>query len=319
MKRTFYNSERDKQSELYNQGFFGNARNRGHWAIIDRKGKKIGEATDVEYILIPEDSKNNMFAPIQQDALDYFKRYNISWWRQEEDGYFPTGHLVSSQNHCINHLFALRKDPNAVKSIIENATGLQFDEVLASLIDSDPESYVSFEFAFHNDDWLQENDEGSRRGTMCTSIDAIIFARIGKERWLIPIEWKYTETYNKTDKTNATRMKRYAHLIEYSSQLKMPDEGIAHSVYFIEPSYELMRQTLLCEQIIAHGYADHFFHINIIPDMHYELRNAVESMFVPMLKDKSKFRIIDPQELLAPLEGDEKYSKLLEYLRKRYW
>jgi hypothetical protein len=99
----------------------------------------------------------------------------------------------------------------------------------------------------------------------------------------------------------------------------MPDEGIAHSVYFIEPSHELMRQTLLCEQIIAHGYADHFFHINIIPNMHYELRNAVESMFVPMLNDKSKFRIMDPQELLAPLEGNEKYSKLLEYLRKRYW
>ena len=146
MKRTFYNSERDKQSELYNQGFFGNARNRGHWAIVDRKGKKIGEATDVEYILIPEDSKNNMFAPIQQDALDYFKRYNISWWRQEEDGYFPTGHLVSSQNHCINHLFALRKDPNAVKSIIENATGLQFDEVLASLIDSCRVSRVRLHF-----------------------------------------------------------------------------------------------------------------------------------------------------------------------------
>ena len=59
--------------------------------------------------------------------------------------------------------------------------------------------------------------------------------------------------------------------------------------------------------------------VMIIPKENTELCKAVESEFIPMLKDKSKFHIIDPQELLAPLEGNEKYSKLLEYLRKRYW
>lgn len=38
-----------------------------------------------------------------------------------------------------------------------------------------------------------------------------------------------------------------------------------------------------------------------------------------MLKDKSKFRIMDPQELLAPLKGNKQYSELIEYLQKRYW
>ena len=106
----------------------------------------VGDELDGYFILVPDDSKENMFAPIREDALGYFKRYDISWWRQEEDGYFPTGHLVSSQNHCLNHLFALRRDKEAVKLIIENATGMQFDEVLPSLIDEDPESYISFEF-----------------------------------------------------------------------------------------------------------------------------------------------------------------------------
>jgi hypothetical protein len=121
------------------------------------------------------------------------------------------------------------------------------------------------------------------------------------------------------DKTNRKRLDRYAHLIETSEHLLPPKEGISHSVYFIEPNYELMRQTILCEQIIAHGFASDFIHINVIPKENTELCKAVESEFIPMLKDKSKFRIIDPQELLAPLEGNEKYSKLLEYLRKRYW
>lgn len=306
MRRTFYNIEKSRQLDYYNQYLSGLAHNMGEF-----RGKH-------EFILREEDSIYNLFEPIRSDVLTYFNNNRIKWWGENNKVKKPTGHLVSSQIHCLNHLFALRKDPNAVKCIIESATGLQFDEVLPSLI-ADNHCYISFEFAFHNDEWLQENDKGAKRGSMCTSIDAMILARRGEERWLIPIEWKYTETYTKKDKTNATRMKRYAHLIEYSSQLKMPDDGIAHSVYFIEPSYELMRQTLLCEQIIAHGYADHFFHINIIPNMHYELRNAVESMFVPMLNDKSKFRIIDPQELLAPLKETNKYDTLFSYLNTRYW
>ena len=319
MKRTFYYNERRKQSNLFKTGFFGSARNGGLWTILGDEGNKTGVATDLDFILVPDDSKENMFAPIREDALGYFKRYDISWWRQEEDGYFPTGHLVSSQNHCLNHLFALRHDKEAVKLIIENATGMQFDEVLPSLIDEDPESYISFEFAFHNDEWLQENDEGSRRGTMCTSIDAMIFARKGNQKWLIPIEWKYTERYDREDKTNRKRLNRYAHLIETSNRLLIPSDGVAHSVYFIEPNYELMRQTILCEQIIAHGYADDFVHLNVISKDNTELRQAVESEFMPMLKDPSKFKIIDPQDLLAPLEGNKDYSKLLNYLNTRYW
>ena len=86
MKRTFYYNERRKQSNLYKTGFFGSARNGGLWTILDDDGNKTGVATDLDFILVPDDSKENMFAPIRQDALDYFNRYDISWWRQDEDG-----------------------------------------------------------------------------------------------------------------------------------------------------------------------------------------------------------------------------------------
>ena len=108
-------------------------------------------------------------------------------------------------------------------------------------------------------------------------------------------------------------------MIETSERLLTPKEGISHSVYFVEPNYELMRQTILCEQIIAHGYADEFIHLNVISKENTELRKAVESEFIPMLIDSSKFKIIAPQELLAPLEGNKDYDDLLNYLKTRYW
>ena len=99
----------------------------------------------------------------------------------------------------------------------------------------------------------------------------------------------------------------------------MPQDGIPHSVYFVEPNYELMRQTLLCEQLVAKGYAVDFFHINIIPNGNTELREAVENEFMQMLTKEAKFKIIDPQEFLSPIEEQNLYPELIDYLNKRYW
>ena len=319
MKSDYLEYEKKKQATIlkeYRTSFFNNAQDIGY----SRKNHQW-----YDYILKAQYNANNLYHCIQKGAKDtkgaieYFKKYNIAWWQCLNKSDEPTGHLVSSQIHCLNHLFALRTDKDAVKLIIEKATGVHFDYILPSLIDDDPESYISFEFAFHNDEWLQENDKGARRGTMCTSIDAMIFAEKDGAKWLIPIEWKFTERYDREDKTNRKRLKRYKHLIELSNRLQIPADGIAHSAYFIEPNYELMRQTLLCEQIIEHGYAKDFFHINIIPTKNTELRKAVETEFMPMLTKDAKFKIIDPQELLSPLQGNDDYKELLNYLETRYW
>ena len=288
---------------------------------LERRLRKLqNNNTKFDYILHPQDSIKNLYHKIQEDAIKYFNQYDITWWQSGKDTTnSPTGHLVSSQIHCLNHLFALRTDKVAVKLIIEKATGMQFDEILPSLIDNDEHSYISFEFALNNDELLEENDNGWKRGTLCTSIDVMIMARKGENKWLIPIEWKYTETYSETDLTNKKRIERYAHLIETSKRLQVPDDGIAHSIYFIEPYYELMRQTLLCEQLIGAGYADDFFHINIIPSEHTELRKAVATGFIPMLNDETKFKIIDPKDFLVPIKENNLYPELIDYLEKRYW
>ena len=281
--------------------------------------KEKKEWRQYPHILQHQDSLKNLFAPIRSAVINYFDVYDIAWWRQHEDRYFPTGNLLSSQIHCLNHLFALRKDKDAVLAIVNHATGMVFDEVLPSSLDKDG-GYIAFEFAYKNDELLGENDNGARRGYMWTSKDAMIVARKGKDKWLIPIEWKYTETYEKEDKTCRKRLERYEKRIKESDQLKMPENGrIPNSIYFQEPSYELMRQTLLCEQLQHKGLAKNFFHLNVIPKGNTALREAVEKEYIPMLKDPSKFKIIDPQDLLSPLKGNDDYKELMEYLETRYW
>lgn len=317
-RRKYYYAERRKQEALYNDKFWGSTPNGGHWTIFEN-GQKIKVVKNLPYILHQNYSKENLYVDIREDALLYFKENDISWWRQQEDNYSPTGHLVSSQIHCLNHLFAIRKDDNAIKQLLKKATDIEFDKILPTTIDIPNDGYIAFEFALVNEKLLGETDEGAKRGAMCTSIDAMIRAQKDDKIWLIPIEWKYTETYKREDKTNRKRLNRYKHLIECSERLKTPTDGISHSVYFIEPNYELMRQTLLCEQLVTKEYAHTFFHINVIPSANTELRNAVEKEFIPMLKEEAKFRIIDPQELLSPIAENKNFEDLISYLQIRYW
>lgn len=322
MNKDFYYSELKRLTKLFYKGFFKGARNGGHWTIFDEDGNKTGVAEDMKFILLPEDSKANLFAPLRQDAMDYFENYNISWWRQEEDGYFPTGHLVSSQINCLNHLFAFRDKPNALKLILSEATHLPIDKILKSPIDKD--GYIAFEFVYKNKTLLCDNsgeyhENSETRGTMCTSIDALVYAQLEDNRKvLIPIEWKYTETYHGKEAMPSS-WKRYPDLI----RLEDCNLKEVYDIYKADPFYELMRQTLLVEQIIRHKdcgiKADDYFHIMVIPNEHTELKSAIEGNYIPTLKDQSKFRIIDPQELLSPIAGNKNFENLITYLQTRYW
>jgi hypothetical protein len=305
MSRDYYYFERRKQIKYY----YNNLNK-----IVQNKGYFDGEKRD----FVLQNGKDNLFGKIQDDCLKYFEQEKISWWGENKSKHLPSGHLVSSQIHCLNHLFALRNDKDAVLAILNHVTEMGFDEVLPSSLDRDG-GYIAFEFAYKNNEILGETDKGARRGVLCTSIDAMIVARKGGDKWLIPIEWKYTESYEKEDKTNDTRLNRYGAGIIESRRLKTPENGVAHSIYFQEPSYELMRQTILTEGLINRGLANNMFHLVVIPERNKVLRDAVEKEFVPMLEPNSKFCIIDPQSLLSPLESNAKYKDLITYLKTRYW
>ena len=282
-----------------------------------------------------KESIRNLYLPIREDVIGYFADNRISWW----GGSVPA-HTLSSQVACLNHLFAVRRDKNAVLTLL-NGVKDEFEDVLPVTCDVDP-AYISFEVVSDVD---HLNEKTSTRGSQCTSIDAFIYAvhREDHKLWLIPIEWKYTEAYSNQDKSKEDRkyepegsngkckerLARYTELINASKQLKSLTEYKA-STYYHEPFYQLMRQTLWAENMITHRCqerlkADDYLHIHVIPDSNSDLLNkkykvsgkGMEATWREMLSDQNKYVIIDPKQLMQPIAPY--YPELVEYLNKRYW
>ena len=91
-----------------------------------------------EYIL--KDAKCNFYAPIQTEACEYFAENGIKWWGGDEES---TGDTVSSQVACLNHLFALRKDKDALLALV-NGIRDEYKEVLPLACDKEA-GYIAFE------------------------------------------------------------------------------------------------------------------------------------------------------------------------------
>ena len=283
----------------------------------------------------------NLFKSIREEAKNYFKENDISWW----GGQKPTPHTLSSQIACLNHLYPIRNDKNEVLKIAQIICEDIID-ILKIETDKFLPAYISFE-AVSDNDYLNECKEEQKptRGSNCTSIDALIFAKHKNgKNYILPIEWKYTEHYNNTDKsvedrqselkgTNGKgqeRLDRYVNLISNSKQLEKYN-NYKSSVYFFEPFYQLMRQTLWAEQMIAHKNsekisAEDFIHSHIIPQENNDLLNKIypcsgknmETTWRECLQNQSKYKIISPKELLANIDSN-KYADLKNYLEKRYW
>ncbi len=313
--RKFYNAERKRHLDLISNSFFG-------------KDKGYGFFKKKQYPFVLRNGENNLYEPIRNDVLQYFKDNKISWWI----GMKPTGHVLSSQIACLNHLFAIRKDPEAVLALV-NGICNKFKKVLPLNCDKD-KGYIAFEAVSHND---HLNEDGPTRGANCTSIDALILAEDKKgNNWLIPIEWKYTESYYdnpSSDKSagekGQVRMNRYTDLINNSKQLKSLSE-YSGSIYYFEPFYQLMRQTLWAEQMISNSKselvkADHYMHIHVIPSADVDLLNKtyrvtgknMEETWRSMLTDQSKYIIVDPKDFLSPVKT--KFPDLWNYLSTRYY
>lgn len=279
---------------------------------------------------------NNLYATIREGVIKYFKENKISWW----GGGKPSGHTLSSQIACLNHLFAIMNDRDAVLAML-NGVRDEFEDVLPVLCDAEPQ-YIGFEVVSKED---HLNEGTPTRGSNCTSVDAFIYAvhRGDKKRWLIPIEWKYTEHYYSKDKSNEDRASeakgangkglervgRYAALTDESSQLKSL-ESYYNSVYYQEPFYQLMRQTLWAENMVKNCgkeclKAEDYLHIHVVPsdnkallERRYRVSDrGMESTWRSMLNDQSKYVIVDPKSLFTPIA--ERYPELASYLAKRYW
>ena len=309
----YKNSQYARQESLIkNSNFFSNDKGNGRFMGKPRP-------------FVLRDGMNNLYEPIRDESVRYFSDNKISWW----GGSKPSAHTLSSQIACLNHLFAIRRDEKAVLAML-NGVRNEFEAVLPIECDNDKQ-YIGFEVISDND-YL--NEQILMRGSQCTSVDAFIYAKhISGEMWLIPIEWKYTEHYNNQDKSQEdkgrVRVGRYAELTDNSMQLKRLDNYYG-SVYYQEPFYQLMRQTLWAENMVKNNNlerlkATDYLHIHVIPHQNRDLLDkrykvsgkGMEESWRAMLKNQSKYLIVDPATLFAPIV--DRYPDLAEYLRSRYW
>lgn len=283
-----------------------------------------GKFGDKSYPYHLQTASNNLYDPCRSQICDYIDKNGIGWW----NGSLPNNPL-SSQVACLNHLFPIRNDKKAVLALVKEICPEIVDVIKIETDEKSMQAYIQFE-AITDTDHL--NEKRSTRGSNCTSLDALIVGKHKDGRTILfPIEWKYVEAYGNTDKASGapgvTRKMRYDELIKHSKQLKqsVPD------IYYHEPFYQLMRQTLWAEQMIEFKNdetikADNFIHIHVVPSENKQLLDKtykvsgknMEESWRDHLIDQSKYRLITPKVLMAPV-NDKKYFDLIDYLRMRYW
>lgn len=283
---------------------------------VNGGGKWKAGLQNIELPYIIEEGKEamNLYPAVCKQAMNYFQQNEIGWWKSKDR---PTGHMLSSQISCVNHLFPLMKEEESATLLaILNSVQVKFrfKRIIPNPLDVNHcHGNVCFEFVWKNRTLLGEKFE--KRGALCTSIDAVVYAETtDSERILIPIEWKYVETYEHKRAVQSS-IDRYTSRLDNSSNIK---EWKVEYEY--DPLYELVRQTMLVEQIIKSNDpvlpVDDYLHINVVPKGNVELLSEV-SHYSEGLKDKGKFIIVDPRELMQPIK--DTHQELYNYLETRYW
>jgi len=342
-KSVYREAEKKRQTENIFKNLGG--------GILRTENLKKRANFDLQLDFFLNDPILNLYEGIRESALEYFNKNEIEWWKSfgksrlektyevtPEDK--PTRHILSSQIACLNHLFPIRNEKDDVLNFIK-ILDADFIDVFKINTDKHLPAYIQFEAVSEIDHLNEVKPPKTKppRGKFSTSIDALIYAaHKSGEKYLVIIEWKYTEEYEfckdpinySTGSSGKTRLERYGKLIDDSLYLKSYS-SYENSVYFFEPFYQLMRQTLWAEQMIKYKNeeiikADNFIHVHIVPNENKELleqkyqvsgKNMKES-WLDNLKFKEKYKIITPMDLINSLDKI-KYKELIQYNINRYW
>lgn len=269
-----------------------------------------------EFVL--KDSVLNLWCGIREDALNYFKRNQITWWKGE--GNQSTGHLLSSQIACINHLYFLRQRKEVASAILRS---IRSDIQEAVIVD---DGFVEFE-VIGNHNYLGEKSH--IRGANATSIDAVMVGeKSGGNNILVMIEWKYTEDYRSENLYIPARSEVYDPLLSDSN---CPIHCNKSEDLYYEPFCQLMRQTLLGWKMVEnHEYdCDEYIHLHVIPLGNKDLVERVTSpdlkgetmseAWKNVLRESARYQLLSPEKLLLPMKDCRDTLALFTYLSKRYW
>ncbi len=330
MEKSFREQFKRHQETLIEEGFFDGT-----------VGGGVFRGNTYSHILVKE--WNNLYPDIRDKVRMYFEKNKISFW----SGTTITGNTLSSQVSCLNHLFLIRDDKNAVKEVIQALVGNRMSietmiKVTSPKVEQYDPQYIAFEMISDKD---RLNEGQLTRGKNCTSIDSFAIAqdKEGKKKMIV-IEWKLeeddsgnkapTEDTSQNDKyihSGQTRISRYDKLIRNSNALINKNmESFFNSSLFHLPFYELMRQTLWAENNKEDFKVDDYLHVTVIPkDNPMRSKNyrcidntkGIVSAWEKHLTKYGKDRYIDadPEQVVKALEHLDMYSDLVRYLQRRYY
>jgi len=287
-------------------------------------------------------SHENLHESIRQEAIDYFQKRNIPWHAGFDSdrgkNTLPSGHLCCSQSMCVNALWHMTNDKKLLKNVFrpffpELKKAIPFTTDLS--LNNGKYPYLSFEYVgekihFEEKAWPQ-------RGANCTSLDfAFLFERYDGKKQLVLGEWKYTEEYKgkklpPKHEINKTRWKTYKE--DFSIWRADNPDVPTYEHYFVEPFYQLMRQTVLSNkmQLEREMNADLVVHLHISPKANKDFSDFFTSSVFSKhgntvleawkgIAHQEKFISIHSESLLTVIEQvvDGGKKEWADWLTKRY-
>lgn len=299
---------------------------------ISNKGRLDGDYRGLPraFCLPIEYAQQNLYPPIQEAAIDFFKHHNIKW--HDGHGGNPSNHLCDSQVCCVNFLFPFADKPIELANLLS-----PIYPKISRMLPVEDGMYVSFEW-IGAENYLREKVRGQvkrSRGANFTSADAIvIFEDKQNQRHVVLIEWKYTESYSPTNmrfsKNGTDRLQIYQHLFEEPDCLINLNLLPTIEALFYEPFYQFMRQQFLAAKMekALELEADKVSVLHICPEANKafkkitsptlkELGNSATEIWKKVLVDQEKFVSVSTESLFSSF-----YSTTLNdwktYIQERY-
>lgn len=280
-----------------------------------------------------ENAEENLFDQISPSALAYFSEQHIKW-HDGQNGK-PSNHLCSSQVCCVNFLFPFADKPKELAQLLRP----MFPDIRRMLPIEDEGRFVSFEW-IGKMDYLGENRRRSTRtrGANSTSADAaVMFERADRERQIVLIEWKYTESYSpislKVARSGTDRTEIYAPLFSRDDCPLNKDLLPGFDTLFFEPFYQFMRQQFLAhemERAMELG-ARTVSVLHIAPAHNTDFRRVTSSDLEPLgdsaieiwerlVRRPDRFVHISTEQLFGALSGTDlpELRQWLWYIDARY-
>ena len=284
------------------------------------------------YCLPVAHAEENLYPAIRDSARDYFDRFEIKWHDGRKSS--PSNHMCSSQVCCVNFLFPFADQPLHLATLLR-----PLYPTLGKMLLMENGQYVAFEW-IGQENYLGEVSRGDvrTRGANCTSTDgAVMLEHTDGRRQIVLIEWKYCESYGRTDlcvaKSGADRTAIYRHLYEPDDRPLRKELLPSFEALFYEPFYQLMRQQFLAHEMerARELDADIVSLLHIAPAHNHDFCRVTSPALEPLgdsptgiwrtlTEGTDRFINASTEQLFGPLAAEQlpELQDWLTYIRARY-